>query len=133
MNDKICSNQTHDGKHVLCNCGSGWLECGFHKVNSATSVVFCNLGEKFSKDSLKNADIELTIKYLQHVNRQGGVVCKRSGKPFKSKSPTNTVWDVVLMDDLTEKLGKNVYGFSFMEDDSIVECWRCVPQVAAND
>lgn len=129
MNDKICSNQTHDGKHVLCNCGSGLLECEFHKVDLATSVVFCNLGEKFSKDSLKDADLDIAIKYLKHINRQGGIV----GKPFKSKSLTNTVWDVVLMTDLTEKLGKNVYGFSFMEDESIVECWRCVPQGTAND
>jgi len=48
----------------------------------------------------------------------GKKVVKISGKPFKSSYKANTVKDVV-----EHPLGKPA--FSFEEDDSIVEAWRC--------
>jgi hypothetical protein len=50
----------------------------------------------------------------------GTSVSKRSNKPFKSGSVVNTIKDVVVHPNI------NRLGFSFEEDDSVVECWRCV-------
>ena len=53
----------------------------------------------------------------------GKRVCKSSGKPFKSGSKTNTVKSVVV-----GGLNPNhpdIECFTFEEDDSIVESWRC--------
>lgn len=49
----------------------------------------------------------------------GKVVRKKSGKPFKSKSKQNTVKGIA------PSMQPGISGFTFVEDDSIVECWRC--------
>lgn len=50
----------------------------------------------------------------------GKVVRKRSGKPFKSREKHNTVTGITVA-PITQNAG-----FTFIEDDSIVECWRCI-------
>ena len=51
----------------------------------------------------------------------GKVVEKESRKPFKSKNKVNTVKGIVLH-PVT-----NIPAYTFCEDDSCVECWRCIP------
>lgn len=49
----------------------------------------------------------------------GRKVKKLSGKPFKSTLKVNTVKDLII-NSHTQKIA-----FTFVEDDSIVECFRC--------
>ena len=49
----------------------------------------------------------------------GKKVRKKSGKPFKSGSKVNTVKHLV------SHLETSKTGFAFLEDDSVVEAWRC--------
>ena len=49
----------------------------------------------------------------------GRKVKKKTGKPFKSTFKVNTVKDLVI-NPYTQKIA-----FTFMEDDSNVECFRC--------
>lgn len=56
---------------------------------------------------------------LEYVNLIGKKVRKAS-KPFKSGNKENTVKGIVINNHI------NRYAFIFEEDDSDVECWRCV-------
>jgi hypothetical protein len=47
-------------------------------------------------------------------------VRKRSNKPFKSGNKVNTVSDMLFSREL------NKWVFTFVEDKSSVECWRCL-------
>ena len=60
----------------------------------------------------------------------GKKVSKSAGKtsnikPFKSKLLQNTVKGVTFHEEATKRKTTPVYGFTFEEDDSVVECWRC--------
>lgn len=59
-----------------------------------------------------------TIHQYQHLI--GHQVYKRSNKPFKSGNKVNTVKSITVHTE-TARLG-----FTFEEDDSVVECWRCL-------
>jgi len=57
---------------------------------------------------------------MAHPERMVGKrVRKKSGKPFKSHLAANTVSGVAPHPQ-TGRLG-----YTFREDDSVVECWRC--------
>jgi len=56
--------------------------------------------------------------FMPNVGRR---VEKYSGKPFKSGEKINTVTDIVV----NKELG-NVACYTFVEDESCVECYRCV-------
>jgi hypothetical protein len=51
----------------------------------------------------------------------GSRVRKRSNKPFKSTTKVNRVKSIVIHEQ------SGLFGFKFEDDDSVVECWRCVP------
>ena len=61
--------------------------------------------------------IPATDKYISLIGKK---VTKTSPKPFKSGKKVNTVKDIVPHPIMKDKMG-----FTFEEDDSIVECWRC--------
>ena len=73
---------------------------------------------------------ETSLKMYQKSNRDnqliifsnviGKRVRKRSNKPFKSGEKINTVRGIV------SHIGTPNLAFTFNEDDSQVECWRCV-------
>lgn len=56
----------------------------------------------------------------QKVRKTSGRSNQLSSKPFKSGNKTNTVKEIVNHPQL------NVPAFTFLEDDSIVECRRCL-------
>ena len=58
----------------------------------------------------------------------GKRVEKYSGNPFKSSFKINTVKDVII----NEELG-GVACYTFVEDDTWVECFRCVAVEENND
>jgi len=57
----------------------------------------------------------------KEISMIGKKVRKTSPKPFKSGNKVNTVKGVVIHPIMKDELG-----FTFEEDDSVVECWRCV-------
>ena len=59
-----------------------------------------------------------TIDQYQHLI--GFKVKKRSKKPFKSGKKINTVKSITVHAETSH------LGFTFEDDDSVVECWRCV-------
>jgi len=59
-----------------------------------------------------------SVDLYQHLI--GQLVKKRSNKPFKSGNKVNTVKGITTHNE-TMRLG-----FTFEDDDSVVECWRCV-------
>lgn len=61
-----------------------------------------------------NDDLE---KYKLLLNKQ---VRKRSNKPFKSGSKVNTPYGIIIHPQT------GLFAFIFAEDESNVECWRCV-------
>lgn len=52
----------------------------------------------------------------------GDRVRKKSGRPFKSRLKVNTVREVVV------NVHTNKRAFAFVEDDSAVNCDRCIPE-----
>lgn len=50
----------------------------------------------------------------------GKIVIKKSGCPFKSTFKKNTVKEVVKHPILNDR-----YAYTFIEDDSFVECFKC--------
>lgn len=56
----------------------------------------------------------------QKVRKTSGRSNQLSSKPFKSGNKANTVREIVNHPQL------NVPAFTFLEDDSIVECRRCL-------
>jgi len=58
---------------------------------------------------------------LQCLSMIGKRVKKTSPKPFKSGSKVNTVKGIV-----PHPIMKDLMAFTFEEDDSIVECRKCV-------
>jgi hypothetical protein len=63
--------------------------------------------------------IDTDIDIIRYVNLIGKKVCKAQ-KPFKSGNKENTVKGVVINSNV------NRLAFIFEEDDSNVECWRCL-------
>lgn len=75
--------------------------------------------KKFSRSEKKHRNPE-------RIYPEGTKVVKFSGKPFKSGEYVNTVKDVIEHPDKIDKdTGKGVPAYTFVEDDSIVECARC--------
>jgi hypothetical protein len=56
----------------------------------------------------------------QKVRKTSGRANQLCSKPFKSGNRTNTVKEIVNHPQL------NVPAFTFLEDDSVVECRRCL-------
>lgn len=68
-----------------------------------------------------NKNNEDTPEMLNHYKTMvGAVVHKNTNKPFKSRLRYNTV------KGLAKNEQTGIMGFLFEEDDSIVECWRCI-------
>lgn len=62
---------------------------------------------------------------MNYDNFIGKRVHKSSGKPFKSGNKINTVKGVVIH-PFKHKVKKDIYAFTFVEDDSVVECEKCL-------
>jgi hypothetical protein len=66
------------------------------------------------------------LKFYNDINIFSNLISKyvrkKSNKPFKSKSKINTVRSIITCDIQ----GKLIFHFTFEEDNSNVECWRCV-------
>jgi hypothetical protein len=60
---------------------------------------------------------EQLIQFSEFIGKQ---VCKRSNKPFKSGEKINTIRGIV------QHIQTPNLAFTFEEDDSSVECCRCV-------
>lgn len=58
--------------------------------------------------------------YDSYIGKQ---VAKKSKKPFKSGSKVNTITGVIT----NTQTGNPA--FTFQEDDSNVECWRCIDAI----
>lgn len=58
-------------------------------------------------------------KFALYKSMIGKTVRKQSNKPFKSGEKHNTVFGIVTHMPTMRS------GFTFFEDDSVVECWRC--------
>ena len=69
----------------------------------------------------QNSDSTENVAYYKQLVQDRALVQKRSGKPFKSGSKVNTVVGLALNENI------NKLAFIFAQDDSIVECWRCIP------
>lgn len=67
---------------------------------------------------LEEMDAAFALQYCYMIGEQ---VRKESGKPFSSGSKTNTVKGIV-SNPMTARLG-----FTFKEDDSVVDCSQCIP------
>lgn len=63
--------------------------------------------------------MESSTDILEYVNMIGKKV-KKANKPFKSGNKENTVKGIIINQQI------NRLAFIFEEDDSNVECWRCV-------
>lgn len=75
--------------------------------------------------------VHVLKKNLSHYQEMGVLVpeskvVKMSGKPFKSGSKVNTIKGVTAHPVFPEKTA-----YTFVEDDSIVEAWRCRPNEEA--
>ena len=70
----------------------------------------------------KLTDLDKKNYFSNFLNKK---VFKNSKKPFKSGEKINTVNNIVVMNTLSTIRKRKVYGFSFLEDDSVVECLRC--------
>lgn len=74
---------------------------------------------RFSKSEKKHRNPE-------RIYPEGTKVIKFSGKPFKSGEHVNTVKDVIEHPNkIDPETGKGVPAYTFVEDDSVVECARC--------
>jgi hypothetical protein len=73
------------------------------------------------RDANLNVETDEEIAYYKQLVCDRALVLKRSGEPFNSGSQSNIVIGTVFDEQL------NKLAFLFAHDNSIVECWRCIP------
>jgi hypothetical protein len=81
--------------------------------------------EKNYEPSMKTAFKEILINQRENLNNYKkpttfGFKVRKKKKPFKSGLMVNTVKGVINHPIL------NIPAYTFYEDDSFVECWRCI-------
>lgn len=77
------------------------------------------MGHRFTKSEKK-------MRHPEIIYPAGTLVCKFSGKKFKSGNDVNTVKDVVAHPNKIDPVtNQGVPAYTFYEDESIVECAAC--------